>query len=29
MRVAHDLHDGILQFLTGLALQLRLVERQI
>jgi signal transduction histidine kinase len=29
VRVAHDLHDGILQFLTGLALQLRLMERQI
>lgn len=29
IRVAHDLHDGILQFLTGLALQLRLMERQI
>lgn len=29
MRVAHDLHDGILQFLTGLALQLRLMDRQI
>jgi signal transduction histidine kinase len=29
LRVAHDLHDGILQFLTGLALQLRLMERQV
>lgn len=29
VRVAHDLHDGILQFLTGLALQLRLIERQV
>ena len=28
VRVAHDLHDGILQFLTGLALQLRLIEQQ-
>ncbi len=29
VRVAHDLHDGILQFLTGLALQLRMMDRQI
>jgi signal transduction histidine kinase len=29
VRVAHDLHDGILQFLTGLALQLRLMEREV
>ena len=29
IRVAHDLHDGILQFLTGLALQLRLMEKQV
>ncbi|OYQ25745.1 hypothetical protein CHU93_13565 [Sandarakinorhabdus cyanobacteriorum] len=29
VRVAHDLHDGILQFLTGLSLQLRLMDRQI
>jgi signal transduction histidine kinase len=28
VRVAHDLHDGILQFLTGLALQLRLIAQQ-
>lgn len=28
VRVAHDLHDGILQFLTGVALQLRLIEQQ-
>ena len=29
IRIAHDLHDGILQFLTGLALQLRLIEKQV
>lgn len=27
IRVAHDLHDGILQFLAGLSLQLKLIER--
>ena len=27
VRVAHDLHDGILQFLAGLSLQLKLMER--
>ncbi len=27
LRVAHDLHDGILQFLAGLSLQLKLIER--
>ncbi len=27
VRLARDLHDGILQFLAGLALQLRIVER--
>lgn len=27
VRLARDLHDGILQFLTGLALQLRIIER--
>ncbi|MEY2882662.1 MAG: hypothetical protein RL490_386 [Pseudomonadota bacterium] len=27
IRVAHDLHDGILQFLAGLSLQLKLIAR--